>query len=222
MSNKPLILIILSLALIGVMVFSLINREDLQNKTNEEGIEWNLYHNTELGFSINIPSKVATIYKCLDVAEKEYVPVRVFEDNENGLVYITLEYYYNEDCEKEIISEELLEEPFFGWKISIDDINSEDDILSIVRNDFGSSCVIDTMEENEIGEYEITLKGTDWSSENGWGNCFIDYAYNILYSKESNKLMSVIQGQECTFGTYPYSVPYYCYDNDIVKSFSFR
>jgi len=221
-----LILTILFLVLIGILIFSLINKENSQNNMNEAGqVDWDLYHNEDLGFSMNIPLEVATVYKCLDRGEKEYVPVKVFEDNENGLVYMALEYYYDDNCEKVILSPELLEgipKSFFGWKISINDLNSEDDILDIMKNDFGSSCVIDTMKEKDLGEYKITLKGADWSNENGWGNCLINYTYDIIYSEKNNKLMSIVLGQECTFGTYPDSIPYYCYDNDMVKSFSFE
>jgi len=215
---KP-ILIIVILVLISILIFIFTNKEDSQ----EGQVIWNQYNNKELGFSISLPREVATIYRCSNIKEKENVPIKVF--NGDGLAYLALEYYYNEDCEKEIVSEELLEElpkSFFGWKLNMNDVNSEDDILDILKNDFGSSCIINTMEENKSGDYKITLKGSDWSIEDGWGNCLINYTYSILYSKEKNKLMSVVLGQECTFGTYPDSNPYYCYDNDMIKSFDFE
>jgi hypothetical protein len=235
MKNKKFFILIIILIISALYIYNLVNKDTIEEDNNN--IQWTLYQNTELGFSINIPSKIDTIYVCSDSIEKEYSPVIVFEDNEKGVVYISPEYYYNanwdieesnytNNCEKVVVSldslnNEKLPKPSLGWKIIINDINTENDVLSIIKQNFGSSCNIESTNK-EDNDYNIKLKGDDWSSEEGWGDCQINYSYKIVYSPEKNKIMSVIIGQECSFGMYLDIDSYYGYDEDMINSFKFN
>lgn len=87
--------------------------------------KWETYISDELGFSIKYPRMVYGSIVCPSKKEMIWVPVRVFEDNKNGIVYITQEYYYetywNPDlqeftgpCKKIIYTQEMLQEEW--WK----------------------------------------------------------------------------------------------------------
>jgi hypothetical protein len=202
-----------------------------------ENVDWSLYQNDNLGFLIELPSEIATISKCPN-NKMVSVPVKVFENNESHVVYIVPEYYYDaswsskeqkftEDCAKVIYSLDMLEtekreKPFLGWTINISDIKNEEDILRAIKDNFGSTCEIKDKIKDEQGNYEISLYGSDWNFNDGLeSNCMINYSYRIIYSEGKNKMMSVILGQECTFGTDPNIKPYYCYDENMINSFKF-
>jgi hypothetical protein len=116
----------------------------------------------------------------------------------------------------------LASHPFLGWKIIIDNPKDDNELASLIKQNFGSSCIINNMNLQKSGIKELTIKGSDWKDSGDYGNCYLDFAYKILYSPEKHKLMSVILGQECTFGTDPSSPSYKCYDNEIIKSFQFN
>ncbi len=54
---------------------------------------WETYTNPQLGFSIKYPQSALGLYRC-SPNKPFYAPIKVFEDNKNGVTYITEEYYY--------------------------------------------------------------------------------------------------------------------------------
>jgi hypothetical protein len=210
---------------------------------------WTDYTNNQLGFSIKIPPQVPTLYRCPD-KQIGNTPVKAYIDDQNGAVYISAEYYYDADwsqpeqkyigaCDKITYSLESLKKeesgkyasgrgshPFLGWKIIINDPKDDNEVDSFVKQNFGSTCSIISKDLQSDGNYQIVIKGRDLI-ENGEGimdeNCYTNFVYKILYSQEKHKLMSVILGQECTFGTDPSEQDsYQCYDDSMIKSFKFR
>lgn len=239
-NNKNIILIFFCVLLLAISVVFF--NKKIQNKNfnpeeSNKNIELILYHNSNLGFSIKIPFKIATVRRCPE-GVMESAPVKVFENNEDGIVYIVPEYYYDANwdskmhkftrsCIRMVYSLDMLEDqnvkPFLGWKIVINNLKDEDDFKNFIKKNFGSGCVIKDMVRGKNENYNITLKGKDWDKESGLGgtDCLINYSYRIIYSKDKNKMMSVVLGQECTFGTDPATKPYYCYDYDMINSFEF-
>lgn len=194
-TKQKLILIAAVLALIGVIIWSYdymtktetnhisepaaeeekqseketgieIKKEELQESVLPEAI-WSKYVNDKLGFSIDIPDKVYGLYSC-DPQKVIQVPVKVFEDNENGVVYISQEYYYNSkydseldrhvgECKKIIYSLELFRneykewrdsslewprglKPRLGWAIVIETVKNEDELDKFIKENYGSGC----------------------------------------------------------------------------------
>lgn len=229
------ILLLCILFLVGLIFFC--NNVRDNDLDQEKLTGWNLYKNEDLGFSMNIPSEVATVKRCPD-NEMVSAPLRVFEEKDNGVIYIVPEYYYDADwsqeehsftkeCTKteytlEMLESENVQKPFLGWKMIIEDID-EDNIESSIKKNFGSTCIVDSIKEEQNGDYSILIKGEDWDEENFLGEtgCLVNYFYKIVYSEERNKLMSLVLGQECTFETDPKTQPYYCYDEEMINSFSF-
>jgi hypothetical protein len=254
------ILIIVFCIIIGPFLLSFLIKEEPKTKPVNQGVvanikksvdtsSWINYSNSVLGFSIKIPLEVPTLYRC-DNKQAGNTPLRVFEDNQSGAVYISQEYYYDANwsqaeqkfiggCDKINYSLELLKReeatkylsglashPFLGWKIIIDNPKSENEVDNFVKKNFGSNCGIISKDLQEDGNYQIKIKGRDLI-ENGAGvmdeNCYTNFVYKIIYSPEKNKLMSTILGQECTFGTDPsIRSSYQCYDDTIIKSFKFN
>jgi hypothetical protein len=260
MKNWIKVLIILACIVIIPTLLSFLIKKEPEVKSVNQGVvvnikkpvdtsSWVNYSNSELGFSIKIPLEVPTLYRC---GNKQIgnTPLRVFEDNQNGTVYISQEYYYDANwsqseqkyiggCDKVNYSLELLKReeaieylsglashPFLGWKIIIDNPKNEDEVDDFVRRNFGSTCTIISKDLQANGDYQINIKGRDLT-ENGAGimdeNCYTNFVYKIIYSPEKNKLMSTILGQECTFGTDPsIQSSYQCYDDAMINSFKFE
>ncbi|MBU4368506.1 hypothetical protein KJ575_02210 [Patescibacteria group bacterium] len=196
---------------------------------------WETYTNTELGFSIKYPQMVYGTYGC-SPNKPFYVPLKAFEDNINGIVYITEEYYYDDwdresqtktgPCEKNFYSIESLQEtPVSGWRILIEDIKSESELNKFVKGNYGKGCFVGEKELwKQEGVYEIRIEGEDWGPETNLGTttCPLNYTYKVLYAPEKNKVMSVDLGQECDFGTDHDSENYKCYDYEMIDSFRFK
>jgi hypothetical protein len=203
---------------------------------------WTEYSNDDLGFSIKIPAEVYGINMGGCIGGSSFkAPLKTLQDGDN--VYIFPEYYYDVGdrgyCRKveytaDLIKKEAAETSQttglppdkldFGWRIAVKTA-SADDIAGYAKETFGSSCVVDQSSLQDDGNYRIILKGTDWSSEDGYRNCNLDFAYWILYSPAKHKLMSVVLGQECNFYSadpVTDSSDYQCYDDDMFGSFKFE
>jgi hypothetical protein len=217
---------------------------------------WTNYSNSQLGFSIKIPVEVYGIDRCSS-SHKFFVPLEIFEDNNNRVVYISEAYYYDsqwseaeqrytgncgkityslqslkdeENKDREIMLNNVTKyynlQPFLGWRIAIADVENDEDILKFIKDNFGQGCNIGSKTaSSQEGIYQVGITGEDWNEPGmniGETTCLVNFEYRILYSPEKHKLMSVVLGQECKFGTDP-SVPssYQCYDNEMIDSFKF-
>ncbi|MCK9446924.1 hypothetical protein M0Q50_08760 [bacterium] len=254
MKNWIKFLIIIACILIIPYLLSLLIKEEPESKVNNEGAvvnikkpvdisNWTEYSNEALGFSIKIPPESYGAYRC-HPRKTIFVPVKVFEDNINNAVYIAEEYYYEADnygsdneseCKKTIQSLELFNKeekevkarkPFLGWKIIVNNIEDDNDIISFIKDNFGSTCTIFYKDLQTDGSYRIIIKGRDLT-ENGQSimneSCFTNFAYRIIYSSEKKKMMSVALGQESTFQTNPEEPStYQYYEDEMLKSFKFK
>lgn len=209
--------------------------------------KWETYVSSELGFSIEYPEMVYGLDKC-SPQKPFYVPLRVFEDKKNGIVYITEEYYYNDwdnetqsktgSCKKIINSLELLQEekeemqkgefslwwkPLLGWAISIRNIKNDIELDKFIKDNYGSECFVkDKVFWKQSKIYDINIQGKEYL-EGINPNCPLNYVYKVLYDPEKNKAMSVKLGQECGFGTqYISEESYKCYDDEMIDSFKFE
>ena len=215
----------------------------VKNEENEQvlnNVKWIDYNNTELGFSMKFPEEVFGLYKCSS-PKKFIVPLKVFEDNQNGVIYLTPEYYYRAEWNKESqeyvgpcekityslpllrneIEERHIDKLSLGWAIAIKSIKEESEIDAFVKEVYGPGCSAGHKTSwLQSGVYEISVSadGTDLGNT----TCLIGWmsSKKVLYSPEKGKLISVILGQECTFST-DYNEPksYRCYDQEIINSF---
>ncbi len=204
---------------------------------------WETYTNSQLGFSIKYPQTVYGVYRC-SPNKPFYVPLKVFEDNKNGIVYISEEYFYeaayngelNEytgPCEKITYSLESLTKekesngnPFLVRVFVIKNVKNDTELNKFIKDNYGSGCLVGSKNpwKQQNGVYEITIKGEDWDKGTDLGNttCPINSNTKVLYAPKKNKAMSVSLGQECGFGTDPNSQFYRCYDDKMINSFKFE
>ena len=208
---------------------------------------WKTYASAELGFSIKYPKMVYGIYKC-SPKKPFYVPLKVFENSENGIVYITEEYYYkakydsklNEyigPCEKIINSIESLnkqmmtndkidftQNPFLTRVFVVKNIKNDIELNKFVKDNYGPECFVKDktlLNQNKIYEINIDEKGNIEEGINP--KCPLNYVFKVLYAPEKNKVMSVKLGQECGFGTeYISEELYKCYDDEMINNFKFE
>lgn len=214
---------------------------------------WETYTNSQLGFSIKYPQMVLGVYRCSPYKPFN-VPVKIFEDNKDGIIYMAEEYYYEAPysselndytgpCEKIIYSLESLkkirnnvvdingkvqvnENPFLTRVFVIKNINNNIELTKFIKNTYGSGCIAGSKNiwNQQKGVYEIVIKGEDWDkgADLGTTTCPINAVIKVLYAPEKNKIMSVILGQECGFGTDASSQSYKCYDEEMINSFRFK
>jgi hypothetical protein len=253
MDKRIKILIAILFVVSILLFFYLFNKKETASVPVDKGVvvpikrlvdtsNWNKYYNSQLGFSIKIPKEVFEIVSCRQ--EKGLTPIRVLQDNNKGIVYIFEDYYKNnqsgqcvkvsrslddlrvetENTGKDIVGG--LPMPYFGWEIIINEAKNDEDVLEHIKDNFGSGCIVTYKRLQEDGNYDIKLSGSQKVEEGDpwWGNCYLNFAYKIIYSSEKNKLMSMGLGQECKFyssdpGT---SSSYQCYDEAMIQSFKFE
>lgn len=210
-------------------------------KNSVDTSNWTEYYNSQLGFSIKIPPESYGMYRC-SPRKAISVPVKVFEDNSNNVVYIAEEYYYDSysygtnkegECEKiiqslksfkEVAKEVEAQKPLLGWKIIINKVKDKEEVLKYIKENFGSQCIIQSELLKENGNYEILLIGEGKAEGDPWyGSCSLGSAYKIIYSPDKQKMMSVVLGQEGTFQTNPEEPStYQYYEDEMLKSFKFE
>lgn len=252
MKNQTRALIVIACIFVIPSILSLLIKENQESEPVKENkvvytknpvntSNWINYSNDELGFSIKIPPESYGMYRC-SPRKAISVPVRIYEDIANNTVYIAEEYYYDAregDCEKTMQSVESFRKaeeesktngyfnpkPRLGWKIVVNNISNESDLLSYVKDNFGIDCIIENKTLKENGNYEISLTGSGEREEGDpwWGSCYLNFAYKIIYSPEKQKVMSVVLGQEGTFQSNPEDpATYQYYEDEMLKSFKFN
>ena len=161
---------------------------EISNKENTT--LWQEYTNHQLGFSIKFPQIVYGINRCSD--ETIWVPVKIFEDNDNGIVFIVEEYHYDNwneklqtntsPCKKityslESLREDITEDitpifefkampkPWLGLAVMIKNINNDIELNKFIKDNYGPGCFAGKKElwkQEEV--YEIRIEGEDWRS----------------------------------------------------------
>ncbi len=197
--------------------------------------KWETFKNSDLGFSIKYPQMVYGVYRC-SPDKPFYVPLKVFEDKENGIAYISEEFYYdmpwdNElnkaagPCKKYIYSLESLKagDTWLARTIKIQHIKNDNDLNKFIKDNYGSGCFAGKKIpwEQQKGVFEIEIEGGD-ELDLGTTVCPLNFTLKILYAPQKNKAMTVILGQECGFGTDTNSKSYKCYDEEMINSFRFE
>jgi hypothetical protein len=205
------ILIIIACLFIGPLLLSLLIKEEPKPVSINEGkvakikkpvdtSNWGEYINTQLGFSIKIPPETQCIDRC-GGSKDPLVLVKIYQDNINNAVYVTPEYYYddqNGNCEKIEISLASLQaqgvtvKPFLAWRIDVVKVANIDEVKEFVNNYYPKGCIFENQKMNSDGIYDIYIAGDgQTNSEEVDSGCPREIHYKILYSPEKQKLISI-------------------------------
>ncbi len=213
-----------------------------QSNTTRKDNTWSEYRNSTLGFEIQIPNQIISYYGgCrYDAIEKSYRPksdpvkVIVLEDESNGRIYISPEYYYKlsgeeikdgksyfSKCDKVPTTlENVLEDNIYysSWEIVTLQAESEFEINEFIVDRYGIGCNYEGRKEsNRKGIFDIVIGGElpeDMTFDDPT-KCNINYSTVLKYIPASNILVSWNTGQSCTFLKGSTA----CYDDDMVNSF---
>lgn len=225
-----------------------INIQPTPTLVPSETVNWTNYTNKTLGFLIAIPEKVLGVDRC-DADKKFLVPLKVFEDNTNRVVYFIPEYYYDNvdnpkpgesSCVKKVYSLQLIKDelagkelegkyisspgnPFLGIAIRLKNIKNDTELNKLIKDNYGLGCIAGEkiLWNQQKGVYEVMIAGADPNKGIGVSNpdCPVNYAVKILYAPEKGKIMYVTLGQDARFYS---NIENYFYDEDIIKSFRFE
>ncbi len=214
---------------------------------------WNKYINCVLGFSINFPKEMLHSYGACQWDGSSYRPkdalvsTAVFEDNDNGIVYLSSELYYQltgkmmsggytyfSGCEEvtnslDHLNAEYLEaEGYYqqAWKIYVETVNNDDELDAFIKERYGSGCGLgEKVASSQEGVYdvEINVPPAETMEEAEANGCLINYATVLKYYPAGNKAISWDTGQAYTFykvlGTG--DATDIIYDDQMVDSFLF-
>lgn len=202
------------------------------------------YTNTNLAFSLNLPTHMFPFYGGCQYNEAEqsyrpktaYVPVKTFEDGNS--VYISHEYYYQLGGER-IITQGVGTVSYYStcdkvtnrldlvkdannfheekWKITVEAVRNNNELTDFIKKEYGSGCNLEKQQlSKQIGIYDISIKGD--GKDLGETKCPINYMIALKYSPEKQKVATWILGQACTFFTEDQG----CLDSKIAESFRFN
>jgi hypothetical protein len=185
---------------------------------------WNQYTNYDLGFSLKIPKQSNNHYGACkwkgDEGDQSYrlvsqmTPIKVFE-HEKG-VFIDHEYQNQltgetvepegrtsyGGCEKQTNSVTTLQnqEAPHTWDINVESVPDETALTAFIQKRFGSGCQMgEKTETDQAGVFKVEVKGDNLPPMQS--QCFLNYAYVLLYIPEQNKVITWNLGQNETFYT---------------------
>lgn len=214
---------------------------------------WNVYYNCVLGFSIQVPKEMLHSYGSCEWDGSSYRPenalisTAVFEDNDNGIVYLSSAIYfkltgetmaggytYFSGCEEvtnslaHLNAEYLEEEGYYqqAWKIFVRTVSSDAELDAFIKERYGSGCGLgEKVASGQEGVYdvEISIPPAETMEEAEANDCLINYATVLKYYPAKNKVASWDTGQAYTFyrvlGTG--DATDIIYDDQMVESFLF-
>lgn len=192
---------------------------------------WNLYTNSNLGFSIKIP-KISTGGAPCTFENNSYrpatgpVPVKVFEEP-NG-VYLAHEYRYEltgetieggihnfSGCEKADNTLAYLQsESPRTWHIVSQSITSDAQLTAFIKAQFQPACNLgEKTVSTQPGVFDVKVLGD--GKEPGESECWLNYMYVLKYSPEKQRAWKWDLGQAVTF----YGEGNEEYDSEMKNSF---
>jgi len=204
----------------------------IETPSSESKDGWISYTSPQ-GFSLSYP-KVTMGAGCSGEASTS-VPIRLIEDAENHYTYLTiscsdtLETLREKTRQASAIKDYKQEKIPSAWSIAQKDIRNENDLDTFIKEHYGTGgCVVGErkLTTRQDGVYEVTINGTDWKNpSDGFytsTSCRIDYAYKLFYSPQKGRAISLVLGQDCTFGKT--SSPEDCYEEEdrILDSIKFN
>ena len=154
------------------------SKADLEKYFKENSF---LYENKELGFSIKVPKTMYSIDRC-NAHDNMVVPVKIFENNDNGAVYIVPEYFYFED-EKTVICRK-------------ESSDYTDPSLELDCKKHKNKCNKIEYSLDYINHGEKNLKGVYWAGSSPWLGWLIRIK-NVKQYSDLNDFAKEIRGSGC-------------------------
>ncbi|EKE14161.1 MAG: hypothetical protein ACD_12C00650G0001 [uncultured bacterium] len=195
---------------------------DVNNVTESEikSIDdtWNLYTNYQLGFSIKFPKRLSDMFASCEWKTDSYrpqfgmLPTAIFEDNPNGVVYFTSEYFseltgetvrggihYFSGCGKVTNSLAVMNSnqrwSISNWKIEILDVANDVEVEQFIKTRYGASCTVKTKNPaSQSGVYDVTIQQTPPDE-----GCFIGGMITIKYYADKHVMAHWVRGQSYSF-----------------------
>ncbi|MDD3006088.1 MAG: hypothetical protein PHX30_00685 [Candidatus Pacebacteria bacterium] len=191
-------------------------------------------YNSSQGISFDYPKE--TMGTDCDGKDSVPVPVKTFEDPENGYVYLTvncedtLDTLQKKTAQVSTGNSSYKQEKILGtWIIATAEVKNEQELSAFIKKHYGTGgCSMGekklTNRQNDV--YEVTITGKDWNTPtDGFSasrSCKVDYAYKIFYAPEKNEVVSVVLGQDCTFNRTDSIEDCYEEEDRIINSITFN
>jgi hypothetical protein len=167
-------------------------------ESNVQDSVFTTYTNETLGFEMKIPRSVSIG----TTAAGETTTVAVLEDPKSGVVFVwSAEYLKNGKREATTLKDietRGCDQYSCGWAIIADDVSSNAELASYIKNRFGNGCVIREQQPSptDAGVMNVFVGPLVGAKPD---SCMIDYAYVLKYSAEKKKVVSWQLGQDVRF-----------------------
>ncbi len=162
----------------------------MKGKIEAVSDQWNMYSNTELGFSIQYPQK-----NFLN-GNKEY-DVKVVED---GYVVYLDEGYNTDDIKQKRYLSKLERISGIPFAILVNDINTDEELESFIKERYGKTCKLGKKEASgQAGVFNVGIDGLTIGDDPE--GCFVNYITTIKYAPEKGKVATWDVGQDVNFYT---------------------
>ena len=149
--------------------------------------QWNLYTNSNLGFSLKVPVKVVGI-------EQKLEPMDIIEDSYSGIVTIINPSDINYTKVKTNAANELsvsIEDKVEGivWAITVLPAGSDADLNAFIKQRYGADCVGEVFRTDPVTGYlYYTLKDSKGNPASMTSLCPLNAAFALIYSPTDQKL----------------------------------
>lgn len=224
--------------------------DNINSSEKTKTIELKNYHNSELGFSIKYPDKIPFyfIIDCIseNIEHPELVPIKIFEDNANGVVYFEPEYFYTDnsvwdqgsqsynyvgECKKITTNLKTIKNGEYYYSergaIYIKNVKNDNELNKFIKDHYTQmsvkppGCFFGRKEvwKNQVGVYNVEITGLDDNPDSADFSCWNRTKYFLLYYPEKQKLMTVNFGQEWPF--VDKFLGNHDYSEDMINSFKF-
>jgi hypothetical protein len=165
--------------------------------------QWNLYANSQLGFSIKVPKQVVSNSTSSNGQQLE--PIQVLEDQDT--VYITSPSDFNAEKIKANLAQtsmsgvEKLHNQAMTWAILVEPAADEAAVTKFIKDRYGASCGLGEIKDDSRGFKQVNVKGSDTDKEDF--SCWMYFAYVIYYDPQKKILANWDLGQALRFELKP-------------------
>ena len=89
---------------------------------------------------------------------------------------------------------------YYGWKILVETVRTQEQLLAFVRSHFGDLCEIEALEPSlQDDVMNVELKTIASMEDDDFGRCPVNYVFYIKYQQSTGRVAAWKMGQDARF-----------------------